>query len=70
MLWLIFVVGFAGKDLPESARSGSIPGGLRLHAEQRGFTEVGDNVGGALWANGENAGDIKQGLATLRSKRH
>jgi hypothetical protein len=41
---------------------------LTLHAEQQGFTEVGDNVRGALWAIGENAGHIKQGLARLRGK--
>ena len=37
-----------------------------LHAEQQGFANVGDNVRGALWAIGENAGYIKQGLAKLR----
>lgn len=42
---------------------------LTLHTEQQGFTEVGDNVRGALWAIGENAGHIKQGFAKLRSKR-
>ncbi|WP_262136066.1 hypothetical protein [Pseudomonas sp. Marseille-Q5117] len=41
---------------------------LTLHVEQQGFTGVGDNVRGALWAIGENAGHIKQGLAKLRSK--
>jgi len=41
---------------------------LTLHVEQQGFTEVGDNVRGALWVIGENAGHIKQGLAKLRSK--
>jgi hypothetical protein len=41
---------------------------LTLHAEQQGFTEVGDNVRGALWAIGENAGHIKQGLARLKGK--
>lgn len=41
---------------------------LTLHIEQQGFTEFGDNVRGALWAIGENAGHIKQGLATLLSK--
>lgn len=41
---------------------------LTLHVEQQGFTDVGDNVRGALWAIGENAGHIKQGLAKLRSK--
>lgn len=39
---------------------------LTLHAEQQGFTEVGDNVRGALWAIGENAGHIKQGLARFK----
>lgn len=32
---------------------------LTLHAEQQGFTEVGDNVRSALWAIGEYAGHIK-----------
>lgn len=41
---------------------------LTLHVEQQGFTEVRDNVRGALWAIGENAGYIKQGLAKLKRK--
>lgn len=41
---------------------------LTLHIEQQGFTEFGDNVRGALLASGENAGHIKQGLASLRSR--
>ncbi len=41
---------------------------LTLHAEHQGFTGVGDNVRGALWAIDENAGHIKQGLARLRGK--
>ena len=41
---------------------------LTLHVEQQGFTEVGDNVRGALWAIEEYVGHIKQGLAKLRSK--
>jgi hypothetical protein len=41
---------------------------LTLHAEQQGLAEVGDNVRGALWAIGENAGHIKQGLARLNGK--
>jgi hypothetical protein len=41
---------------------------LTLHVEQQGFTEVGDNVRGALWVIGENAGHIKQGLAKLKGK--
>jgi hypothetical protein len=39
---------------------------LTLHAERQGFTEVGDNVRGALWVIGENAGHIKQGLARFK----
>ena len=39
---------------------------LTLHAEKQGMSEVGDNVRGALWAIGENAGHIKQGLARLK----
>jgi hypothetical protein len=42
---------------------------LTLLAEQQGFTEIGENVRGALWAIGENAGHIKQGLARLNAKR-
>lgn len=41
---------------------------LTLHVEQQGFTEVGDNVRGAWWPIGENAGYIKQGLAKLKGK--
>ena len=41
---------------------------LTLHAEKQGMSEVGDNVRGALWAIGENAGHIKQGLAKLKGK--
>lgn len=37
-----------------------------LIAEKQGLTEVGDNVRGALWVIGENAGHIKQGLARLK----
>ncbi|MBV4475247.1 hypothetical protein [Pseudomonas botevensis] len=40
---------------------------LTLHAEKQGLTEVGDNVRSALWAIGENAGHIRQGLARLKS---
>ncbi|WP_447786359.1 hypothetical protein [Pseudomonas germanica] len=41
---------------------------LTLHVEQQGASEVGDNVRGALWAIGANAGHIKQGLAKLKRK--
>ncbi|KRP59930.1 hypothetical protein [Pseudomonas orientalis] len=41
---------------------------LALQSEQQGFNEVGDNVRGALFVIGENAGHIKQGLAKLRTK--
>jgi len=41
---------------------------LTLHAEQLGLAEIGDNVRGALWAIGENAGYIKQGLAKLKGR--
>lgn len=40
---------------------------LTLHVEAQGNAEVGDNVRGALWAIGENAGHIKQGLAKLKN---
>lgn len=39
---------------------------LTLHVEAQGNSEVGDNVRGALWGIGENAGHIKQGLARLK----
>ncbi|WP_426234803.1 hypothetical protein [Pseudomonas sp. TWP3-2] len=38
---------------------------LTLHVEAQGLGEVGENVRGALWGIGENAGHIKQGLARL-----
>lgn len=41
---------------------------LTLHAEKQGMSDTGDNVRGALWTIGENAGHIKQGLAKLRAK--
>lgn len=41
---------------------------LTLHAEKQGLSGVGDNVRGALWAIGENAGYIKQGLAKLKAQ--
>lgn len=41
---------------------------LTLHSERHGANEVGDNVRGALFVIGDNAGHIKQGLAKLRSK--
>lgn len=41
---------------------------LTLHAEKHGPNDVGENVRGALYTIGENAGHIKQGLAKLRSK--
>lgn len=42
---------------------------LTIHLEQHGFTEVGENVRGALCAIGENAGYIKQGLAKLKGRK-
>ncbi len=39
---------------------------LTLHAEAQGHADVGDNVRGALYTIGENAGHIKQGLARLK----
>jgi hypothetical protein len=41
---------------------------LTLHTDKQGLSEIGDNVRGALWAIGENAGHIKQGLAKLKGK--
>ncbi|MBB4814699.1 MULTISPECIES: hypothetical protein [Pseudomonas] len=42
---------------------------LVLQRERQGMDEVGDNVRGALFVIGENAGHIKQGLAKLRTNR-
>lgn len=39
-----------------------------IQSENQGFSEVGNNVRGALFVIGDNAGHIKQGLAKLRSK--
>lgn len=39
---------------------------VTLHAEQQGLAEIRENVRGALWAIGENAGYIRQGLARLK----
>lgn len=41
---------------------------LALQGEKQGSTEIGDNVRGALFVIGENAGHIKQALAKLRAK--
>jgi len=41
---------------------------LAIQSENQGFSEVGNNVRGALFVIGDNAGHIKQGLAKLRSK--
>jgi hypothetical protein len=41
---------------------------LTLSTEKQGFSDVGGNVRGALWAIGENAGHIKQGLAKLKGR--
>lgn len=41
---------------------------LTLQAEKQGLAEVGDNIRASLWAIGENAGHIKQGLAKLKRK--
>lgn len=41
---------------------------LTLQAEKQGLSEVSDNVRGALYLIGENAGYIKQGLAKLKGK--
>jgi hypothetical protein len=40
-----------------------------LQSEKQGMDEVGNNVRGALFVIGENAGHIKQGLAKLRTNR-
>ena len=37
-----------------------------LHSDKQGSSEVGDNIRGALFVIGENAGHIKQGLAKLK----
>ncbi|ROO03843.1 hypothetical protein BK673_24505 [Pseudomonas fluorescens] len=41
---------------------------LTLNVEKQGLNEVGENVRGALWTIGENAGHIKQGLAKLKAR--
>ena len=43
---------------------------LAIQSEKQGLDEVGNNVRGALFVIGENAGHIKQGLARLRTNRH
>ncbi|MFY0751940.1 hypothetical protein ACI51W_27120 [Pseudomonas marginalis] len=43
---------------------------LALQSEKQGLDEIGNNVRGALFVIGENAGHIKQGLARLRTNRH
>jgi len=40
---------------------------LTLQSEKQGLDEVGNNIRGALFVIGENAGHIKQGLAKLRT---
>ncbi|MBI6975105.1 hypothetical protein [Pseudomonas lactis] len=41
---------------------------LVLFVERQGDAEAGDNVRGALFTIGENAGHIKQGLARLKAQ--
>lgn len=41
---------------------------LTIQAEKQGLTEVGENIRGALWTIGENAGHIKQGIAKLKGR--
>lgn len=41
---------------------------LALFVERQGDDEAGDNVRGALFTIGENAGHIKQGLARLKAQ--
>ena len=41
---------------------------LALFVERQGDAEAGDNVRGALFTIGENAGHIKQGLARLKAQ--
>lgn len=41
---------------------------LTLIVEGQGNAEAGDNVRGALFTLGENAGHIKQGLARLKAQ--
>ncbi|TFF14678.1 hypothetical protein EXW72_05195 [Pseudomonas sp. BCA14] len=40
---------------------------LTLEREKHGLSDAGNNVRGALFVIGENAGFIKQGLAKLRT---
>lgn len=41
---------------------------LTLLVESQGNAEAGDNMRGALFTLGENAGHIKQGLARMKQK--
>ncbi|MCV2220598.1 hypothetical protein ND528_03345 [Pseudomonas sp. C98] len=41
---------------------------LTLSTQKQGLPDVVENVRGALWGIGKNAGHVKQGLANLRSK--
>lgn len=41
---------------------------LTLNVEKKDLNEVGENVRGALWTIGGNAGHIKQGLAKLKAR--
>jgi len=41
---------------------------LTLLVEKQGGSATGENVRGALWAIGANAGYIKQGLAKLKGR--
>jgi hypothetical protein len=41
---------------------------LALQVEKEGFTDVGENVRGALCRVGENAGYIKQGIAKIKGR--
>jgi hypothetical protein len=42
---------------------------LTLHVEKSGFSETSENVRGSLHTIGKNAGNIKQALAKLKSKK-
>ncbi|MFY0751941.1 hypothetical protein [Pseudomonas sp. NFX5] len=42
---------------------------LTLQNERQGLADVGENVRGALFVIGENAGHIKQSLAKLRTQK-
>lgn len=62
----ILTPGFARKNVRHQLALEAALMELALQSENQGLSEVGDNVRGALFVIGENAGYIKQGLAKLK----